>query len=383
MSEELRGLSPLEKSDTLPQLGSSAMTRNDKDIAQMHLPVCPIPRPGEQIVWYNDSLRVEGTLQGHGPKGTPSVVNDFGNHSTLSSFELVRALHPNNRRGPAWDHLPAHAKVLIPTDAEQSSFNELLSQRTPPGPRYSELVEEIWARGFEVFLVGGTVRDVLAGIKTNDVDLVTTMPLNLAIPLLEAMYRKRPSVDAENGFVRLGGRPSSGDPFIDLKMFCQFSPGTANAVFGADFTRDTEHRDFSCNAVYYDPVNKAYIDPCGTGISDAETKILRLVCNAALRSAFHQAQIVIRFFKFRARGFNADPATEDTIRSQFLPALAGMHASSRITYVRAQLLSKTPRGGHVQVLESLKVEMTAFGADREWAQLFEPLRDAMLSNRGN
>ena len=357
------------------------MHRDDKDVAQMQLPPCPIPRPGDSVVWYNDSMRMRGTLEGHGPDGTTYVLNQFQNHSILRSFDLIRLADPNSRRGPAWQYLPPTAKILVPSSDESNTFGKLLARRTPPGPQYQELVEEIWSRGFEVLLVGGTVRDVLAGVGTHDVDLVTTMPLSMAVPLLESMYRHKPSVDAENGFVRLGGTPASGDPFIDLKMFSHYSPGNANAIFGADFIRDMEHRDFSCNATYYDPINRAIIDPSGNGVDDAEAKLLQLVCNRDLRSPFHRGQIAIRFFKFLTRGFKASDTTRDEIRDGYLPDLPAMHSSHRITYVRAQLLSKTPRGTRLEVLDSLKVEMVAFGAEREWEQLFEPLRDDMLAER--
>ena len=74
----------------------------------------------------------------------------------------------------------------------------------PPGPIYLELIEEVWNRGHEIFLVGGTVRDVVAGLRSQDVDLVTSLPLDRAEPLLASMYRHEPSINRERGLVRIG-----------------------------------------------------------------------------------------------------------------------------------------------------------------------------------
>jgi hypothetical protein len=244
--------------------------------------------------------------------------------------------------------------------------------------KYFELITEIWSRGFEVFVVGGTLRDVLAGKETHDVDLVTTMPLHSAALLLQAMYRSKPQIADANGYVRLGGSPKWGDPFIDLKMFSLNMPGSSAAIFGSDFGRDVGHRDFACNAVYYDPINRALIDPSGFGIADAAQKTLSLVCDPRCRAAKQLAQIVIRFVKFQTRGFTATAMTCDRIRLEFLPTLAAMDRSERIRYMRAQVINKCAPDGRAQALEQFEHFMVELGAREEWQIYFEPLTELLL-----
>ena len=174
----------------------------------LRLPYCETPRPGDRVVWYQDALRLHGTLLGHKSDGRPYIFNDFGGVSELPSFDYLRLEQIDKRLGPIWDRLPSGAQIVSPLAAESQELKALLDQTTPPGPRYIDLVTEIWSRGYEVFVVGGTVRDVISRTPTKDVDLVTTMPLTKARPLVKSMYRQYgtlPKAALQNGHLRLGG----------------------------------------------------------------------------------------------------------------------------------------------------------------------------------
>lgn len=343
----------------------------------LRLPICFLPRPGESVVWYSDSTRRTGSLVGQDPDGHPIVQNEHGFTHSLDSYDQIRLVDPNRRNDPNWANLGPRAVISRPLAEEHHALQRLLKRHIPPGPTYLELIEEIWNRGFEVFLVGGTVRDVIAGLQPHDVDLVTSMPLGRAVPLLTSMYRNEPSIHKQKGFVRLGGTPQSGDPFIDLKAMIHSEPGTPNAIFSSDLTTDLRHRDFACNAIYYDPINNAFIDVAGCGIEGAEGKLLDLVCDST-RPAFYRAQICLRFFKFTGRGFASTDATATTIRDTFLPTIPAMKKSDLAGYVKAQLLSKSPADQHERILEELRASMVSFGAEDIWRQHFEPIRTSLL-----
>jgi hypothetical protein len=352
--------------------------RDPKPVAEFRLPQCPLPRPGDEVCWYTDAVPHRGVLEGHGSGGKPHVRSEFGHTFVLDSFDTIRLADPSKRRGPAWDYLPVQAQVLAATASEQSSFAQLLSRPIPPGPKYADLITEIWFRGFEVFLVGGTVRDVLAGKPTHDVDLVTTIPLTIAARLLKSMYRSEPEISNANGYVRLGGTPRSGDPFIDLKMFSLIGLGSENAVFGADFSKDLLFRDFSCNAVYYDPINAALIDPSGCGIEDACAQKLNLVYDSRLRGARQMAQILIRYVKFRTRGFEATIETITRIKADFLPSISAMDRMERVRYMRAQVINKCPPAQRQEELDRFRNAFAELGGASEWSELFEPLTQQLL-----
>jgi hypothetical protein len=357
------------------------MIREEVPKTELTLPFPPIPRPGDDIFWYNDASPLRGKLIGFDKECRPIVISEFENYCRPPSFDHIRLNQHNIRIGPNWERIPAGGKVVRAFPQEIERFDSLLKQNIPPGPQYYELLTELWHRGFEAYLVGGTVRDVIAGIDSFDVDIVTTMPLKKALPLLESMYRYRPSIKFKNGFVRIGGKPASGDPFIDLKCFCRFQPGTDAAIFGSDFSFDVGHRDFACNALYYEPVNKILIDPSGIGIRDAIEKKLSLVCNTGLKSNFNKATIVIRFFKFVCKGFSYDSQTKDLLIRDFIPQLSTMRESLRISYSRTQLLSKHPTARHKSILQLFQDKMQEFGIADIWEKFFEPIKEDILDEK--
>jgi hypothetical protein len=232
-----------------------------------------------------------------------------------------------------------------------------------------EIATEIWNRGFEVYLVGGTVRDVIAGSESKDIDFVTTMPLNRCQALVASMYGYRPTAKDSRGFIRIGGTPASGDPFVDLKVFSDSLLGTSNAAFGVSFDRDVAHRDFACNAVYFDPINEVLIDPTGIGIADALSKSLTLICGAG--DNYQRGQIFIRFFKFCDRGFSPVADTVIKIREEYANGVRGMTNLAKIHYIKAQILSKCDSPSEQEVILSrIRDQMITHGAEQVWIEVF-------------
>lgn len=355
---------------------SSTLSRTVVVADGMSLPPSATPRPGDDVVWYVDAQRANGTYLGYGPNSEPVVRTAFGTTTRLRSFDCLRIQSPESRVGPNWHSLSANC-LVSPLVEEKRRFDELLSQQIPPGPTYLELVEEIWHRGYEVYVVGGTVRDVVSGEKSNDVDLVTTMPLGRFEDLLSSMFKKLVSIREVNGFARLGGRGDKGDPFIDLKSFCHGGMGTPNALFGADFLLDLQLRDFACNAIYYDPINKVLIDPSGRGVRDAKNRILSVVCNPSSRPPIAKGQIAIRYFKFCMRGYKGDVTSDQIMSSQFFPCLSAMTNTDRIAYVNRQILGKIEKAKHTEAITALEAVMYSTGNAAIWEALFKPVLEVV------
>lgn len=347
------------------------------DLSQLTLPPCPIPRPGEEVSWYAGNRPMHGRLLGHDIRGNAIIRNKY-DVPTSKPFSEIRVKTPLQRLGPNWETLPTQGRIFKPSAAVSSALKQLLGKRIPPGPQYSELVTEIWSRGFEVFVVGGTVRDVLAGKTPNDVDIVTTMPIFLLRTFLKTMYSYDPIPSTELGFVRIGETSDSGDPFIDLKVFSDSLPGTRDAVFGTDFRKDTIHRDFACNSLYYDPLNDIIIDPTGIGVTDAVNQRLTFICDTS--DTFQHAQIFIRAIKYSLRGFVLTPDTLTKIRREMTNTLAGMRTQIRIDYFKAQLLSKTPIPSENElIVKNFESQMKTLGLENCWDVHFKPIYDKLLS----
>jgi hypothetical protein len=296
------------------------------------------------------------------------------------SWAHVRPADPTQRRAPNWERLPSGALLLQPTEDERHAFDELLAQRTPPGPQYRELVDEIWSRGYEVFVVGGTVRDIVGGEPSHDVDLVTTMPLNRARALLQSMYGPidARAAGARNGHVRLGGARDTADPFIDLSIFKVGAIGGPDALFGDCFVADVAHRDFTLNALYYDPVNQVLVDPTGLGVQDAEARTLRVVCEVGRRVPRQIARVAVRFFKLRLRGFAPADGCGAVIAGEFAPMLSSLPEPERIGVFRKQLLSDVQAGERAAVLARVQQEFATIGVEGLWHSLVAPLEEEIL-----
>jgi hypothetical protein len=348
----------------------------------LELPPCAAPRPGDVVSWYEQATLYQGELVAHTKDGRPYIrIPDPERMLAIPSFQHIRLANPAIRVGPNWLRLDSGAQILRPTAGEKKTFDRLLKQSTPPGPEYADLLQEIRLRGYEAFLVGGTVRDVLAKKASNDVDVATTMPLILLAPLVSRMYNISDRLAEEAlryGHLRLGGRPNSGDPFIDLSVFKYSLIGTADALFSSSFLHDVRHRDFACNAIYYDFSNNVLIDPTGRGVSDADESALTLIPGQTFATPAYYGKLVIRFFKFHARGFVPTPECQAEILARSDRSLAAMHRTQRFGYIKAQILGKSPREKHAEAIAALERSFGAVGADEAWARYIEPLREDLL-----
>lgn len=220
------------------------------------------------------------------------------------------------------------------------AVNSKLTERIAPGPNYRELINEIYYRGYEVFLVGGTIRDYIQGEKSNDIDLVTTMPLKLAAPMISTMFDEQYSYRPENGYIRIGGTPASGDAFIDVKNFTYCFSGAGTTIFGSDLLSDMKTRDFACNSLYYDPINEAIIDVSGNGIDDAKNKVLSIVKDLDVNPHIAIGQIMIRYLKFICRGYTSSPETLELLKKEYCPCFRTVPMGRRMNYIKSQILSK-------------------------------------------
>ena len=362
---DVRWSNPLQGECTLEQV----------DPKDLRLPPSPIPRPGERVLWHAEAREMAGVVQGHDIRGQAIILDDFGLQHHRS-FDDVRLRDPFSRMSPNWCHLPSGGRLLRPGAATLDLFRRIMAERIPPGPSYQELVEEFWGRGYEVFLVGGTARDTLAGKPANDIDLVTTMPLTRMLGFVQDMYLTRSTGHDRRGYIRLGGTPESGDPFIDVKIFSNSLPGTNAATFGVGFARDFAYRDFACNAVYYDSKNEVIIDPSGHGVSDCDTKTLRLAPGPHDR---HQkAQVFIRAVKFMARGFSLATETRTILLEEYQPMLATMKGEIRLGYFKTQVMSKhrAPEAKR-QAVADFKAVLEALGCPEVWGKYFASIEGGL------
>lgn len=179
-----------------------------------------------------------------------------------------------------------------------------------------EVIATLARSGFEAFIVGGGVRDTLLGLKPKDFDAVTDAKPHE----VKDVFGKR---------CRIIGRRFqlahvySGRDLIEVATFRAPPKNDANItqdgmlirdnVWG-DIKQDFARRDFSINALYYQPLTGVVHDFCGA-IDDINHKIIRLLGDAQTRIEEDPVRL-LRALRFKAKlGFEFDEA----LARQFRP----------------------------------------------------------------
>jgi tRNA nucleotidyltransferase (CCA-adding enzyme) len=159
--------------------------------------------------------------------------------------------------------------------------------------------------GFAVFLVGGCVRDMVRGVPPKDFDVATS-----ARPeQVQDAFKKVIPTGIQHGTVTvvIGGHHvevttfrSEGD-YHDGRR-----PSTVS--FETDIKEDLSRRDFTINAMAYDPISRDLEDPFG-GQADLHARLIRCVRDAHERFS-EDGLRALRAVRFAAvLGFTIEPAT--------------------------------------------------------------------------
>ena len=208
--------------------------------------------------------------------------------------------------------------------------------------RAIKVVSTLAAAGFEAYIVGGAVRDLILGLRPKDFDVAT----NATPEEVKGLFRRAFIIGRRFRIVHVvfgRGRQDRGlSEVIEVSTFRAFlDAATAEQVEGNDKTsrtamagkshvvdasgrvlrdnvwgpqsEDAARRDFTINAMYYDPVREIVVDYHG-GIKDAKKKLLRMIGDPATRYREDPVRI-IRVVRFAAKlGFEIEPKTRAPIK---------------------------------------------------------------------
>ena len=131
------------------------------------------------------------------------------------------------------------------------------------------------SRGFKAYIVGGAVRDRLRGAEPKDYDIATD-----ALPEdVMRIFPERNTLSATHGVV---GVTCYGNYFevTTFRADMEYDGRRPKAtVFGKTLAEDALRRDFTINAMYFDPILDILHDPLG-GEADLSMGILRFAGDA-------------------------------------------------------------------------------------------------------
>jgi poly(A) polymerase len=127
------------------------------------------------------------------------------------------------------------------------------------------IVERLRANGFETYIVGGAVRDLILGKRPKDFDIVSA-----ASPLkIKKIFRSSRIIGRRFRLVHV----YFGPKIFEVSTFRSLKDGTTSNTYGS-IEEDVLRRDFSLNALFYDPLKREVVDYVG-GMRDIRARIIR------------------------------------------------------------------------------------------------------------
>ena len=227
--------------------------------------------------------------------------------------------------------------------------------RASISPAALRVCEGLAERGYAAHVVGGAVRDLLLGIKPKDFDIATDAKPEQVKPL----FRRALLIGRRFRLVHV----MIGGDTVEVSTFRAADTGEAEKsehgrvlrdnVFGT-IEEDARRRDFTVNALYYDPATEEVIDYHG-GLADLRKRRLRMIGDPEAR--FREDPVrMLRAVRLGAKlGLTLDAATRAPIKrlapllehvppprlfEEMLKLLLSGHASACLRQLREEGLSK-------------------------------------------
>jgi poly(A) polymerase len=212
--------------------------------------------------------------------------------------------------------------------------------------RAANVVRTLKAAGFEAYIVGGAVRDLLLGLRPKDFDVAT----NATPEQVKGLFRRAFIIGRRFRIVHVVYGRGRENEVIEVSTFRAYLDNAAaeqvagnektskselaNLKHAVDSTgrvlrdnvwgpmeEDAVRRDFTINAMYYDPESQIVVD-YHHGLKDAKNHTLRMIGDATARYREDPVRIIraVRFAaKLNGLGFKLEAKTAaPLIKSQAL-----------------------------------------------------------------
>ncbi len=200
-----------------------------------------------------------------------------------------------------------------------------------------KVVQTLKEAGYEAYVVGGAVRDLLLGLRPKDFDVAT----NATPEQVKGLFRRAFIIGRRFRIVHVVYGRGRDHEVIEVSTFrATLEAADAEQVSGNEKTsraelagkshvvdaegrvlrdnvwgpqiEDAARRDFTVNAMYYDPLGEVIVD-YHHGLKDARKRVLRMIGDPATRYREDPVRI-IRAVRFAAKlGFEIEPKTRAPI----------------------------------------------------------------------
>ncbi|AYQ28795.1 MULTISPECIES: polynucleotide adenylyltransferase PcnB [unclassified Polaromonas] len=207
--------------------------------------------------------------------------------------------------------------------------------------RAMDVVRTLKDAGYEAYIVGGAVRDLLVGLRPKDFDVATDATpeqvkslfrrafiIGRRFRIVHVIYGRgrehevievstfRAHLDSSLAEQVGGNERTSKSELAGMKHAVDASGRVLRDNVWGPIEQDAARRDFTINAMYYDPETQVVVD-YHNGIKDAKKKIIRMIGDPAVRYREDPVRIIraVRFAaKLSALGFKFEDKTVAPLR---------------------------------------------------------------------
>ncbi len=322
----------------------------------------------------------KGAADSSAPTPSPAATPDAAPSPAPTSGAPAK---PKRARGGAAAGSPAHAGTATDTWPEgqrrvwQRAEHGIVAERLDANA--VRVVRTLQEAGHEAYVVGGAVRDLVCGLRPKDFDVATS-----ATPeQVKSLFRRAFIIGRRFRLVHVVFGRGREHEVIEVSTFRAYMDNTAaEQVEGNEKTskgaladkkhvvdasgrvlrdnvwgpqnEDAARRDFSINAMYYDPITEQVVD-YHNGLLDARRRVIRMIGDPAARYREDPVRI-IRIVRFAAKlGFDLEAGTRGPIAAS-LPLLANV-PPSRLFDEMVKLLQTGHAWASVE-------QVRAYGLDR-------------------
>lgn len=241
-------------------------------------------------------------------------------------------------------------------------------------PYAHRIIQALQKRGYQAYLVGGCVRDLLAGVHPKDFDIATNaLPeeARRCIPNSYVIGKRFKLVLAKRGpdqFEVATFRRSARQEEIEDES----TPIKGDNFFGT-VEEDAVRRDFTINALFYDPISGQMVDHV-QGLLDIENRMIRMIGDPETRFLEDPIRILRAVRLSHKLSFTLEPSLREGILKTHTQLSTSALPRKREEYLKLLKLDSPDRAflelEDLGILKTVLPYFADFLADSEPREVF-------------